>query len=95
MSAQLARTNRHDALDRLTDRRLLRELAYVDGQWTASGAAESFEVSDPASGATVAFVAALDAGQTTKATDAASRAFRHGGPCCGRRAPGSFENGSN
>ncbi|RWK66806.1 NAD-dependent succinate-semialdehyde dehydrogenase [Mesorhizobium sp.] len=75
MSAHFARTIRHDALDRLTDRRLLRELAYVDGQWTASEAAESFEVTDPASGATVAFVATLDARQTTKAIDAASRAF--------------------
>lgn len=75
MSAHFARTIRHDGLDRLTDRRLLRELAYVDGQWTASEPAESFEVTDPASGATVAFVAALDAGQTTKAIDAATRAF--------------------
>ena len=75
MSAHFARTNRHEALDRLADRRLLRELAYVDGHWTASEAAESFEVIDPAIGATVAFVAVLDAGQTTKAIDAAARAF--------------------
>ncbi|MGX9146832.1 NAD-dependent succinate-semialdehyde dehydrogenase [Mesorhizobium sp. 128a] len=75
MSAHFARSHRHEALDRLADRRLLRELAYVDGHWTASEAAESFEVTDPATGATVAFVAALDAHQTTKAIDAASRAF--------------------
>ena len=75
MSAHFARSHRHEALDRLTDRRLLRELAYVDGHWTASEAAESFEVTDPATGATVAFVAALDARQTTKAIDAAARAF--------------------
>lgn len=75
MSAHFARSHRHEALDRLTDRRLLRELAYVDGHWTASEAAESFEVTDPATGTTVAFVAALDAHQTTKAIDAASRAF--------------------
>ncbi|TPK42502.1 NAD-dependent succinate-semialdehyde dehydrogenase [Mesorhizobium sp. B2-5-4] len=75
MSAHFARSHRHEALDRLADRRLLRELAYVDGHWTASEAAESFEVTDPATGATVAFVAALDAGQTTKAIDAAARAF--------------------
>ncbi|RWP50175.1 NAD-dependent succinate-semialdehyde dehydrogenase [Mesorhizobium sp.] len=75
MSAHFARPHRHDALDRLADRRLLRELAYVDGHWTASEAAESFEVTDPATGATVAFVAALDAKQTSKAIDAASRAF--------------------
>ncbi|RWC13021.1 MAG: NAD-dependent succinate-semialdehyde dehydrogenase [Mesorhizobium sp.] len=75
MSAHFARPQRHEALDRLADRRLLRELAYVDGHWTASEAAESFEVTDPATGATVAFVAALDSRQTSKAIDAASRAF--------------------
>ncbi|QKD05098.1 NAD-dependent succinate-semialdehyde dehydrogenase [Mesorhizobium loti] len=75
MSAHFARSHRHEALDRLADRRLLRELAYVDGHWTASEAAESFEVTDPATGATVAFVAALDARQTTKAIDAAARAY--------------------
>src|SRR5690242_11362648 len=75
MSAHFARTNCHEALDRLADRRLLRALAYVDGRWTASEAAKSFEVTDPATGATVALVAALDAGQTTKAINAASRAF--------------------
>ncbi|ANT54283.1 hypothetical protein A6B35_29935 (plasmid) [Mesorhizobium amorphae CCNWGS0123] len=60
-----ARTNRHDAVDCLADHRLLHELAYVDGRWTASEAAEGFEVTDPASGGTVAFVSAFDAGQTT------------------------------
>lgn len=75
MSAHFARSHRHEALDRLADRRLLRELAYVDGHWTASEAAESFEVTDPATGTTVAFVAALDGRQTTKAIDAAASAF--------------------
>ncbi|UVC18160.1 NAD-dependent succinate-semialdehyde dehydrogenase [Mesorhizobium onobrychidis] len=75
MSAHFARPQRHEALDRLADRRLLRELAYVDGHWTASEAAESFEVTDPATGATVAWVAALDSRQTNKAINAASRAF--------------------
>ncbi|MER9584874.1 NAD-dependent succinate-semialdehyde dehydrogenase [Mesorhizobium sp. M0276] len=75
MSAHFARSHRHEALDRLADRRLLRELAYIDGHWTASEAAESFEVTDPATGTTVAFVAALDARQTTKAIDAAARTF--------------------
>ncbi|MER9879492.1 NAD-dependent succinate-semialdehyde dehydrogenase [Mesorhizobium sp. M0118] len=75
MSAHFARSQRHEALDRLADRRLLRELAYVDGHWTASETAESFEMTDPATGSTVAFVAALDARQTTLAIDAASRAF--------------------
>ncbi|TIX77219.1 MAG: aldehyde dehydrogenase family protein, partial [Mesorhizobium sp.] len=75
MSAHFTRPQRHEALDRLADRRLLRELAYVDGHWTASEAAESFEVIDPATGTTVGWVAALDSRQTSKAIDAASRAF--------------------
>ncbi|NGO50712.1 NAD-dependent succinate-semialdehyde dehydrogenase [Allomesorhizobium camelthorni] len=75
MSAHFARPHRHDAFDRLSDRRLLRELAYVDGHWTASEAGRTFEVRDPASGDAVAWVAALDAGQTTAAVDAAAKAF--------------------
>src|SRR5690606_30462736 len=75
MSAHFARQQRHEALDRLSDRRLYRELAYVGGHWTASATASSFEVSDPASGASLAFVAALDEGQTADAISAASDAF--------------------
>jgi aspartate-semialdehyde dehydrogenase len=75
MSAHFARPQRDDGLTRLADRRLLRELAYIDGHWTASETGRTFEVRDPANGETVAWVAVLDAGQTTSAIDAASRAF--------------------
>jgi len=75
MSAHFARQQRHEALDRLSDRRLYRELAYVGGHWTASATASSFEVTDPASGASLAFVAALDESQTTDAISAAAEAF--------------------
>ena len=75
MSAHLARTLRHDALDGLADRRLHRELAYVDGSWTAGGGGQGFEVNDPASGASLAFVAALGEAETRRAVDAASAAF--------------------
>ncbi len=75
MSAHFARPHRHDALDRLADRRLLRDLGYVGGHWIAGAGAASFEVTDPATGSTVAFVAALDARQTTEAVDAAARAL--------------------
>jgi aspartate-semialdehyde dehydrogenase len=74
MSAHFARPERHQALDRLTDRRLFRELAYIDGHWTA-GAGQSFEVTDPGSGASLAWVASLGAEQAGKAIDAAVRAF--------------------
>lgn len=75
MSAHFARPNRDDGLDRLTDRRLLRELAYVDGRWTASADGRTFEVRDPANGESVAWVAALGAEQTGSAIDAATRAL--------------------
>ena len=74
MSAHFARAQRDAGLDRLSDRCLLRELAYVGGQWTA-GAAGTFEVRDPANGETVAWVAALDGGQTNSAIDAAVAAL--------------------
>ncbi len=75
MSAHFARPDRHPALDRLHDRRMLRELAYVDGQWTAGDAGQTFQVTDPASGAAIGWVSRLDAGQTRVAVDAAARAF--------------------
>jgi aspartate-semialdehyde dehydrogenase len=75
MSAHFARPTRHEALDRLADRRLYRELAYVDGHWTAGKAGRGFEVTDPGSGASLAWVASLDAEQAGKAIDAAARAF--------------------
>ncbi|MCV3239376.1 NAD-dependent succinate-semialdehyde dehydrogenase [Mesorhizobium sp. ZC-5] len=75
MSVHFARPQRDDGLSRLADRRLLRELAYVDGHWTAGDEGRTFEVRDPANGETVAWVASLDAAQTTTAIDAASRAL--------------------
>lgn len=75
MSATLARTIRHQAFDRLSDRRLHRELAYVGGQWTAGENGEGFDVNDPATGASLAWVAALGRSETVRAVDAASKAF--------------------
>jgi len=75
MSAHFARPSRHEALDRLADRRLHRELAYVGGHWTASEAGRGFEVTDPGSGASLAWVASLDAAETSKTVDAAAAAF--------------------
>ncbi|MDQ6435177.1 NAD-dependent succinate-semialdehyde dehydrogenase [Mesorhizobium sp. LHD-90] len=76
MPAQLAAARQPNAFDRLSDRRLLRELAYVDGKWTAGGNAASFEVTDPATGHTIACVAALDAAETELAIAAAASAFQ-------------------
>jgi aspartate-semialdehyde dehydrogenase len=75
MTAQFTSLHRHTSLDRLSDRRLLRELGYIDGAWVAGAASASFEVTDPGSGDSLAWVAALDAGQAEEAIDAAARAF--------------------
>ncbi len=75
MSAQFSRQERPAALDKLADRRLIRELGYVNGNWTAGPAGQTFRVTDPATGDSIAFVAALDEAQTGKAIDAAAAAF--------------------
>ncbi|MBY5757361.1 NAD-dependent succinate-semialdehyde dehydrogenase [Rhizobium leguminosarum] len=75
MTAVFARPAYHDALSRLADRHLLRDLAYVGGRWIAGKTGKSFEVTDPASSATLAWVASLGADETAVAIDAASEAF--------------------
>ena len=75
MTAVFARTTFHEALARLADPHLLRELSYVDGRWVAGRDGNSFKVLDPSSSATLAWVAALDGEQTGEAITAASNAF--------------------
>ncbi|HEV7309481.1 NAD-dependent succinate-semialdehyde dehydrogenase [Ensifer sp.] len=75
MTAVFARTTFHDALARLADPHLLRELAYVGGRWVSGHDGAGFKVTDPASSATLAWVAALDAEQTGEAISAASNAL--------------------
>lgn len=65
----------HPALNRLRDPRLLREMAYIAGRWTAAEADARFEVNDPATGLTVARVSRLGADAAGEAVDAASRAL--------------------
>ncbi|MCW8174359.1 NAD-dependent succinate-semialdehyde dehydrogenase [Verminephrobacter aporrectodeae] len=64
----------HPALDRLSDRGLLRECAYIGGRWSAGGG-EKFAVTDPASGMLLARVDALGAADARRAIDAASGAL--------------------
>ena len=75
MNAVFARPACHDALERLTDRHLLKSLAYIGGRWIANSANRTFEVKDPASSLPLAWVAALDADETTRAVAAAAAAF--------------------
>lgn len=75
MNAIFGRLTRHPELTRITDPCLLRELAYVDGKWVAGHDRAVIEVTDPATGDTLAWVAKLDAAETGVAIDAAERAF--------------------
>ncbi len=75
MTALFARPTFHDALARLADPHLLRELSFVGGRWVAGRDGASFKVTDPASSAPLAWVAALDGDQTTDAITAAADAF--------------------
>lgn len=65
----------HTALSRLQDPRLLREMAYIDGRWTAAAHDARFEVNDPATGLTIARVSRLGAEAASRAVDAAARAL--------------------
>ncbi|MGK9053641.1 NAD-dependent succinate-semialdehyde dehydrogenase [Neorhizobium petrolearium] len=75
MTAIFARPAYHEALTRLSDRQLLRDLAYVGGRWVSGAEGRSFQVTDPASSATLAWVASLGAEETGTAIDAAAAAF--------------------
>ena len=75
MNAVLDHPIRHNGLNRLRDKTLFRELAYIDGRWVAGEKAETFAVSDPATGARLARVASLGEAQTMFAIDAAEKAF--------------------
>lgn len=59
----------------LSDSRLLRQLAYVDGAWEDAADGARLEVDDPATAAVVATVPCFGAADTTAAIDAAERAF--------------------
>jgi aspartate-semialdehyde dehydrogenase len=75
MTAIFARPDFHEALTSLKDRHLLRDLAYVGGRWVAGRSDTRFQITDPASGKTVAWVASLGAEETSEAINAASKAF--------------------
>lgn len=58
--------------DRLKDRSLLKEACYIDGAWVGTPV---FAVNNPATGVEIAKVPQLGADDTTKAVEAAQRAF--------------------
>jgi succinate-semialdehyde dehydrogenase/glutarate-semialdehyde dehydrogenase len=60
---------------KLNDPTLLRDLAYVDGAWIPAASGETFAVTNPAGGETLATIANLDAADARAAIDAAARAM--------------------
>ena len=54
---------------------LLRRQAYLDGRWVDSDSGETFPVTNPASGETIAEVPRMGAAETGRAIEAAARAY--------------------
>jgi aspartate-semialdehyde dehydrogenase len=75
MNVHVAPPHRPETLAQLSDRRLFRELAYVDGKWTAGTDGASFPVADPATGEVIANVAKLGADETRQSIAAAAVAL--------------------
>ncbi|MCY3966363.1 MAG: NAD-dependent succinate-semialdehyde dehydrogenase [Acidobacteria bacterium] len=63
-----------DRID-LADPGLLRDQAYIDGQWVDADSGETFAVENPATGETLVDVACCGGAETSRAIEAAGRAF--------------------
>ena len=58
----------------ISDKALLRNQAYIDGQWCAADSGETLSVFNPADGTVVAEVAKCGTAETRRAIEAAERA---------------------
>ena len=74
-SSAITKQRRARALDLLTDSRLFKEFAYIDGAWQGSGSGRSIAVTDPGSGDWIGQVPAMSAAESCVAVAAAERAF--------------------
>lgn len=59
----------------LTDLNLLRQQAYINGQWVDADSGDTFDVTNPANGETVATVARVGKAETRRAIEAANTAL--------------------
>jgi len=75
MSNNVTRPERMKDFDHLADPRLLREFAYINGQWCSAEAGETYRVTNPADGSWIATVPVLSANQAREAVCAAQNAF--------------------
>jgi succinate-semialdehyde dehydrogenase/glutarate-semialdehyde dehydrogenase len=55
----------------LADKTLLKQLCYIDGQWVGADSAQTFAVTNPATGETLASVPDAGAAETRRAIEAA------------------------
>tara|TARA_R110000868_G_scaffold166960_1_gene401210 strand:+ start:52853 stop:54346 length:1494 start_codon:yes stop_codon:yes gene_type:complete len=74
MTAQL-KEQRCVSLSQLSDLRLLREYAYIDGRWCSADNRQIIEVTNPFDGAFLGTVPNMGASETRQAVDAAKAAF--------------------
>lgn len=63
-------------MDRMKNRELFRQKAFVDGQWVDAGSMESFPVTNPFDGSVLGRVPDMDGADTEKAIEAAHNAFQ-------------------
>ncbi len=74
-SSATSRHRRSEGLELLTDSRLLKEFAYIDGGWRSSASGRFISVTDPGNGEWIGHVPALTADESYQAIAAAERAF--------------------
>ncbi len=82
------------AMSRLSDPRLLREFAFIDGAWRSASSGATIAVTDPATGETLGHVPNLGAAETREAIAAAEAAFAPGARCCRKSARKSCAPGT-
>ncbi|SNY92996.1 aspartate-semialdehyde dehydrogenase [Cohaesibacter sp. ES.047] len=67
--------NRSEALGRLSNLRLFKEFAYINGEWVSEAGSKPIPVNDPADGSLVGTIPALGPEHSKMAVDAATKAF--------------------
>lgn len=60
---------------KLSDKKLLKDKAYIDGKWVDGDSGETFAVTNPATGGSIAEVASCGAAETRRAIEAAEAAM--------------------
>lgn len=59
----------------LSDKSLLKDKSYINGEWVGAASGKTFEVTDPSTGAVIGTQPEMDAADTQKAIDAAAAAL--------------------